>query len=401
LEAKVRDEVPPAARALRQALKADNGYCSRLLDQICTAMQAAEPEKPRGWLKFDRELGILAAMLLADGRVGARTAERFALALHDAETAADAADALRAEVSRERQQFEVAVVISGASAIAGAEAFGFRSPGAPWCWAEEPHADSDGRLRSFLAPQVDGRQACGVIVTVSAYDAAHARQCALKHASELHDALHARYRWCRFTVDTTVLVRAADGTVCREGSSAGGVSVASPLTAAPVPALREALRYSGEARDHAMPVASITSAWIALQRLAKGARRRDRDRTEGPRQKPAAFLPKRAGSVMGLVAMRSVWPVSWHLAQMAGRESERAADWAEIERYLGVKGSFVPDLTAWARLLTAEDQSPRGRRHAALLNELADDFPTLVRVRPLIARDLLLHGQAFVDGSMR
>lgn len=228
------------------------------------------------------------------------------------------------------------------------------------------------------------------------YDPAHARQRALKQATELRDSLHARYRTCSFTIHTTVLVRAADCTVTRQQSMAGGVSVASPLTEEPVTVLRESLRYAGEARDRSMPVASVMSAWISLERLAKGARRRDRDRTDGPRQSPGTFLPKRLGSLMGLVAMRSVWSVSWHLAQMAGRESDRAEDWKAIEQHLGVRGSFV-NLGAWAKLLTNESASPRDRRHAELLADLVEGFPTLARVRLLVARDMLLRGQAFVD----
>jgi hypothetical protein len=307
LETKVRDQVLPAARDLRKALEAADGYRALLLDQLCATMQGEEPATTGAWIKFDKGLGALAAMLLADGRVGAQLTERFALALAHATNAAHAADVLRAEVGRPKESFEVAVVIRGASTLTGAEAFGFRHPCAPWCWADEAHADSDSRLRSFLAPLVDGKQACAVIVTVSAYDASHARQRALKQANELRDSLHARYRTSRFELHRTVLVRAGDRTVCRQGSAAGGVSEATPLTAEPMTVLRESLRYSGEARDRSMPVASVISAWIAMERLAKGARRRDRDRTQGPAQKPGAFLPKRVGSLMGLVAMRSAW----------------------------------------------------------------------------------------------
>ena len=102
------------------------------------------------------------------------------------------------------------------------------------------------------------------------------------------------------------------------------MAVASPLTDGPIAVLQESLRYAGEARDRSMPVASVMSAWISMERLARGARRRDRARTEGPAQSPGTFLPKRLGSLMGLVAMPTVWTVSWHLAQMAGaRERPR------------------------------------------------------------------------------
>jgi hypothetical protein len=94
--------------------------------------------------------------------------------------------------------------------------------------------------------------------------------------------------------------------------------------------------------------------------------------------------------------MHSVWTASWHLARIAGRQSDRHADWAAIERHLDAHGSFV-DLAAWARLLTNESRSPRDRRHAELLDELIADFPPLAAVRLRVARDMLLDGQAFVD----
>jgi len=250
LEEKVRDLVLPAARELRKELKADgDGYRRRLLDQVCLAMQGDEPATPGAWIKFDKSLGMLASMLLTDGRVGAQIAERLAAAIGDAASPAEAADRLRLVVNSEKEEFEVAIVIRGASRLEGVDAFGFRYMSRPCCWADAPDAHSDGRLRSFMARLTDGQQACGVVVKVSAYDPAQARQRALKQATELRDSLHARYRTCRFTIHTTVLVRAADRSVTRQESTAGGVSVASPLTDKPEAVLRDSLRYAGEARD--------------------------------------------------------------------------------------------------------------------------------------------------------
>ena len=80
-------------------------------------MQGEEPATPGAWIKFDKSLGTLASMLLADGRVGAQVAERFAVAIGEADSPAQAADRLRELVNREKEDFEVAIVIRGASRL--------------------------------------------------------------------------------------------------------------------------------------------------------------------------------------------------------------------------------------------------------------------------------------------
>ena len=166
LEEKIRDDVLPAARrSLRRELKADGGgYRPRLLNQVCTTMQGEEARHPRRRLdpSSTRSLGRVASMLWADGRVGALVAERFAVAIGEADSPAQAADRLRELVNREKKEdFEVAIVIRGASRLDGVEPFGFRCLVRPCCWGQDPHAQSDGRLRSFMAPLIDSQRACG------------------------------------------------------------------------------------------------------------------------------------------------------------------------------------------------------------------------------------------------
>jgi hypothetical protein len=391
LVGEVDKHIIPAAAALLKAMTAKkDSYEERLCDQVCTTLAGPGPKGLREWGAFDSDLASLAAHVLLRGYDGQEFADAVQEAFAAATAPQECADALSALITAPKQDFGVALVLHGARHITlGAQSHceELRNP-AGW---NSAHPSRDDELRSFLAPLRDGKQACGLLVSISATDPADAFRRAFVIARRLRDQLLAEHRTSHMDLHPEALVlRHSDGQVFRRPEPPGGVTQARPLAEHLDGALAKPLRYHGLARSADSPVNAIMNNWIALECLARGAHFVFKGTVEHRAIPPGAFLPPRVAAVMTLTALKNQWTGAWHLAAASGRKSSRAADWAQIETWFGVSDPERVPLRKWGAVLAAlpGTNKPASLRTstpveevAAAIRDIFDEVSPFVSIR--------------------
>lgn len=387
----VRENVIPAAKALEKAMTAKSGsYAERLREQVLQVIDGTPPGSLREWGAFDADLASLASHALLSGRDGEELGLSTAAAFAAASSAAECADALRGLLTAAKEEYEVALVLQGAGHITTSTSSQCEEIGNPAAW-NSAHPSRDAGLRSFLAPLRDGRQACGLLVSVAATDPTDAYQRAVVLGRRFRDQLLAEHRTSHMAFHAEGLVlRHSNGDVCRRPAPPVGVKAARPLGEHLNELLAASLRYHGLARTADSPVNAVMNNWVALECLARGAHYVFRDVVERRAIPPGAFLPPRVAAVMTLTAVKNQWTSAWHLAAASGRQSARASEWTEVESWLGVTDPERVPLRKWAAVLAALPGTtpPSSLRTstpveevAALLRVFFDDVSPFVSIR--------------------
>jgi hypothetical protein len=387
----VEKHIIPAAQALLKGMSAKTGsYDQRLRQRVCATLAGAAPKDMREWGAFDSDLASLAAYVLRQGCDGQEWANAVQGAFAAASSPQECADALEVITAAQKEEFGVALVLQGARHVALGAQSHCEELGYPAGW-NSAHPSRDDELRAFLAPLRDGKQACGLLVNISATDPADACRRAVVIARRLRDQLLAEHRTSRMALHPESLVlRHSDGSVFRRPEFPGGVKEARPLAEHLDEVLAKPLRYHGLARDADSPVNAIMNNWIALECLARGAHYVFKDTVEKRAIPPGAFLPPRVAAVMTLTAVKNQWTSAWHLAAASGRQSSRAAEWTEVEQWFGVSDPERVPLRKWGAVLAAlpGTTTPASLRTstpieevAALLREIFDDVSPFVSVR--------------------
>jgi hypothetical protein len=354
----IRDLVLPSALALLKAFaKNKPSLAMQLFLAVRDGMTTQPPSTLKQWNAFDADLSHLAAHALISERDGYQLALRYSERLAAGSSPQDAADALGAELAQAKESYTVALVLRGARHLDAADVLGCTQLPAPAAWPGG--SGNDGKLRSFLAPLIDGQQALGVVVSVSAVDPAEAQVRAWGKAQRLRDQLLATHRARSLHLYPTALVlHDASDTVSRQPLEPGGTHRARPVAPNASMELAPALRFAALARDESMTVMRSMHAWVALEKLAKGARRVRQGVITDHELSAGMYVPQRVAALMSLTAARSQWTSSWHVAALTGRASRRADDWLLVEGALGVTDPMLVPLRPWAEVLTATPTIP-------------------------------------------
>lgn len=322
------------------------GYRPRLVDRIC-AICGNPTLGTSAWLRFDRELRLIAAVALTEGRSETRLAHAVARGIASAPDTDQAVDRLRHALESRTAQFVVAFAIEGVRRPKHLRAFGLREVGRrDPRWVPGQSLDADPALAGFCAAQ-DNRRAV-VATEVEAFDFEQAGNVAWQRGERVADQYSAEHRAYRISAAAPMLVmRLGDGDITELKTSGRPVSLAKPRMRRPEPRLEQSLRYAALARSERAPVVQVLHSWIALETLTRG---------DAAPAGPYQLLMHNLAPALSLHAVRQSLASTWHIASRANRTSRQSGRWMELERWLGIRNQHrnLPDLSRWVDLMRHE-----------------------------------------------
>lgn len=327
-----------------------SGYQARLIEAVGERFRFP-PSHSADWRSFDRDLTYLASLGLSQGRDAAGLGKAVVLALRDAVDADDAARRLSRELTRDPSDYEVVLVVDGATSVLDAKAFGFEPAGPTWGSSEQCSFD----LRKFLNRQRSNGPCAPVVRRVRAHDPYAAYALALGPAEELVAYLVAEHRVndIRLRRPALVLDHGSE-TVVDMPRLPRAAGRARALNRRPLPELSDSLRHYARARGERAPSLAVRDTWVALEGVANGA---ERILANGASKTyPAgSFLPPHAAAATVLAAARNQLVALWqHLRDTA--PAVDASRWSDIRRWLGVpRFERHVSLRRFQRLVAAAD----------------------------------------------
>jgi hypothetical protein len=318
------------------------GYRPRLVSAVCgtcsqVTLRTAE------WLRFDKELQLMAAVALAEGRTGSRLARELGRTIARSRDSATACVRVRSVLEASPEEFFVAFVLRGVRFPKHLAPFGLRAidPRAPRWLAGHP-SDDDLALTALHA-SCPGETI--LIATVTAFDFEHAINLAWRRGERLADQYGAEHRVYRISVNDPVLaLRRSDHQLSERSNVEQRLHEARPRLRRPDDRLEQSLRYAALARKERAPVVQVLHSWIALETLVRGS---------GAPTGPYQFLMQTLAPALAVHAVRQSLAATWHIASRAGRRGPDRAKWLQIESWLGVRGQHrrLPDLNKWVELM--------------------------------------------------
>jgi hypothetical protein len=358
-------------------------YRTRLLKRIVDA----SPASPESWRRLDRAIDLFGAALVAEGRDGPAFAASVVAVLKAAHDHSSAVTAITALVDEPRETFDVAVVLVGTSEPEDTSGYDCTPITTPQRWPHlQASQQADGKLADFRRSYArDGHRSL-LATSVQAFDSYGARAAAEARVQSLIDQYSARHRVRDFTMGDSVLtMRRSNERTARLHRTMSPAAKAYPRTSAPVTEMIDTFRYASLARAERAPVVQVLHRWIALEALAHSGRDHSPPVGTGNELRPFPFISARVPDLVALHAIRQSLTATWDVVRSAGRKSTRAADWKEIEAWVGVTlGGRVADLTRWTALLGAkptsapssvETHTPVRRVARAVADQLPDFNP--------------------------
>ena len=336
-----------------------NGYRSRLFAAVQAAI-AARASTPDAWTRFDDHLSQLAACMLSEGRTGRSLAEATAASLAGAKSDAEAVLSFLNLAQAPKHDFIVGVVLEGARSVRAPQGYGFlpASTGIP---KADPAAKAV--LRTFLRDHDCGSSACGLLIPVSGWDMASARELALLEAQRLQDQLTAEHRLSHFSLsDSACVYDTASGKAEVVSADVAVHAEARAMVNVSRGPLARSLRYNALSRSERSPVIAVLHAWIAMENLGADVRVFDKKLQKLLPGNPASFVTDHVPSVVLLSAAKNIFTSSWQLFRTLGRRLQ-PAQWQQIEQWIGAKsnGKNV-DLDKWSSLLTRAARLGKSQR---------------------------------------
>ena len=319
------------------------GYRPRLVDRVCVLCM--EPTlRTSEWLRFDRELRLIAAVSLTEGRTEIRLARAIARGIAGAHDSQEAVKRLRRVLESSAVEFVVALAIEGVRAPRHLRSFGLRE-----IRRRDPHwvpgqsSAADAALGAFCADQ-DGRRSI-VATDVEAFDFEQAGNVAWQRAERVADQYSAEHRAYRISAAAPMLVMRLDNGDITELKTPGRpVSLAKPRMRRPEPRLEQSLRYAALARAERAPVVQVLHSWIALETLTRG---------DAAPAGPYQLLMHNLAPALSIHAVRQSLASTWHIASRANRRGSQSGRWLELERWLGIRDQHrnLSDLSRWVDLM--------------------------------------------------
>jgi hypothetical protein len=354
----------PQMRTFEQELNdASSGFKATLLDRLGTRLGATGPLDRPAARVISRELELLAALVIGEGRDAATLADRSLEIWRAATTDADAIDALKGLLRAPRRRFVVALKVQGIrNGFPDAAAFSLRPAQSPLRWTAGPRP-ADRRLQEFVA-EPSTPLAITLLCDVDAYDHAGAWVDGLAAVDDAVGSVVGEYRIADISVvprgtvlDTSTGEVRATPTRARSIVRPRTMRVGAGGAAGPIAELADSLRQHARSRDEARPAWATGLAWAALDALAGGAEETD---ANGVKRfvSAGAFLPPRSSATVILSAVRYQLIHLWRtLRPLASRQLP--GEWGELEAWITnasgqAPGGFV-DLETWADLLRAVD----------------------------------------------
>ncbi len=322
------------------------GYRAQLVDAICDVCR--EPSLPMsGWLQFDSELRLLAAVALSEGRTDTRLAKTIASRVAGAADNDAAVNRLRAILESPPDRFTVAFAIEGIWRPKSLKPFHLREidrrrPR----WDSTHGAPEDAELAAFCARQ--DRQRAIVAADVEAFDFEQAATIAWQSGERIADQYAAEHRAYRIQVASPLLtMRTSDGQISEQRARGRRVQYAKPRLRRPEPRLEQSLRYAALARSERAPVVQVLHSWIALETLVRGP-----EAPAGPYQ----LLMHDLAPALSIHAVRQSLAATWHVASRSGRRGPESTRWVELERWLGIHNNHrnLPDFNRWVDVMRCE-----------------------------------------------
>jgi len=334
-----------AVRDLRAVLvDAQTGYRVRLVDRIVEQCRQPTLSTP-DWLRFDRELRLIATLALTEGRSETRLGDSIARAIARASDSDEAILRLRAALEGPTTEFVVAFSIEGVRQPKHLRRFGLRevSKRRPITWRSGETCPADDALVSFYASRAAN---CTVVTTeIAAHDVGQAANIAWQRGERVADQFGAEHRVYRISVVSPLLVlHAEDGAVFNVKTSPRPEYLARARLRGPEARLEQSLRYAALARAERAPVVQILHSWIALETLARGT---------GAPSGPYQLLMHNLAPALSIHAVRQSLAATWQIASRANRRGPNNARWTELERWLGINGRHrnLGDLSKWVDLM--------------------------------------------------
>jgi hypothetical protein len=356
------------------------GYRARLARRVTST--CADPTlTTAGWLRFDQELRLMAAVAVAEGRTDRRTALLIGRAISRAPTNDAACARLLRVLEAPSEDFIAVFALVGVSNPRNCRDFDLQQVD-----QQRPRWDSgsprpnDQALVSLLTSHPSK---AFLIARVTAFDFEQAASLAWQRGERLADQYGAEHRAYAIRVSGPVLVLRPSDDVVSEQTVVQRRVHAARARLGPEPRLEQSLRYAALARDERAPVVQVLHSWIALETLARGP---------GVTMGPYQFLMHNLARSLAVHAVRQSLASTWHIASRAGRRGANKDRWIQIERWLGVPNTHrnLPDFNKWVDLMRREVPSglaapsplPRDAsldEAAAVLLELLPDMVPFAR----------------------
>jgi hypothetical protein len=351
------------------------GYRPRLVSNVCGTCSAPTLSTAQ-WLRFDRELQLMAAIALAEGRTGARLARELGRGIARSRDSQTACERVRSVLEASPEGFFVAFALRGVRFPKHLAAFGLRAvdPRTPrW---RPGHPSEDDLALTSLQASCPGETI--LVASVTAFDFEHAINLAWRRGERLTDQYGAEHRVYRISVaDPVLALRTSDHQLSEKGDPTERLHEARPRLRHPDDRLEQSLRYAALAREERAPVVQVLHSWIALETLVRGS---------GAPAGPYQFLMQRLAPTLAVHAVRQSLAATWHIASRAGRRGADRDRWLQIEGWLGVHGQHrrLPDLNKWVELMRHEP--PKGMHAPTTLAVGASDDQASAVLAELLPR---------------